>query len=66
MLTSELKLRKQPSPKHAGRRNMRETIIILAAIAAIFGVIGYMNSADIDNCIKRGNSVQTCERTFNR
>jgi hypothetical protein len=45
---------------------MRQTIIMVLSIIAIFGVIGYMNATDIDKCIERGNSVQACERAFNR
>lgn len=45
---------------------MRDTMIMLAAVAAIMLIIGYINAADIENCMKKGNSEELCNRTFNR
>lgn len=45
---------------------MRDTILMLAAVSALMAMIGYMNSLDIKECVDRGNSVSTCERSFNR
>lgn len=45
---------------------MRNTIIMLLAISAIMLIIGYINAADIEACINKGNSEELCNRTFNR
>lgn len=45
---------------------MRDNIIFIVGIVAILGIIAYMNGNDIDDCIARGHSEATCQRTFNR
>lgn len=45
---------------------MRDTMIMLAAVAAIMLIMGYINAADIESCMEKGNSEELCNRTFNR
>lgn len=45
---------------------MRDTILMLAALGAVIAALGYMNTADIQGCVDRGNSVKVCNYTFNR
>ena len=45
---------------------MRDTIIMIAAIASVMGMIAYLNRVDIEACINKGNSEEVCERSFNR
>lgn len=45
---------------------MRDTMIMLAAVAAIMLIIGYINAADIEACMEKGNSFEVCDYNFNR
>ena len=45
---------------------MRDSIIMLTAIIAIFGIIGFMNASDVQACVERGHSLATCEHSVNR
>lgn len=45
---------------------MSQYIVFVAAFALIFGIIGYMNNNDIEDCVARGHSQAVCEHTFNR
>jgi hypothetical protein len=45
---------------------MRDTVIMLTAFAAVMGILGYLNSADVQSCMDRGHSFEICNNTFNR
>jgi len=45
---------------------MRDTIIMLAAATAIMLIMGYINAADIESCMEKGNSFEVCDYNFNR
>ena len=45
---------------------MKETLIMIAAFALVFGILGYMNHSDIEACKARGHSEELCQHEFNR
>lgn len=44
----------------------KDTAFIAATIIVALSLIGYINHQDIQRCVDLGNSVEACQRAFNR
>lgn len=45
---------------------MRNLFLMILGLSFLMGVTGYLNYADINNCMDAGNTYEECERAFNR